>query len=104
MERIDIQGFRAARAWGSRLLLDMDAHTARLHWTDSAYHWHRNTGAELFVVLDGKVRMHWRRADGSEGFDDLVPGAAMLFDDGDEHYAQPLPEARVLVIERKDSD
>lgn len=103
MERIDVDGFRAERAWGSRLLLDMNLHTARLHWTDKPYHWHRNTGEELFVVLAGAVRMHWR-TNRSEGCEDLYPGDAMLFEDGDEHCAEPRPEARVLVIERKDSE
>lgn len=104
MEVIDTDGFHAGRAWGSRQLLALGEFDARILWTDKPYRWHANTGEELFVVLSGKVRMHLRRRDGSEYFRDLGAGNAMLFNDGDEHYAEPLPEARLLVIERKDSE
>lgn len=104
MERVDVHTFRAERAWGSRLLLDLGEHAARLHWTDAPYRWHANTGAELFVVLAGRVRMHWRDGRGCEHRQTLEVGDVMRFDEGEEHYAEPLPEARVLVIERKDSD
>lgn len=104
MERIDTRTFRAERAWGSRCLLDMGKFAARMHWTNEPYRWHANTGEELFVVLSGNVRMHVRHPDGSESFQDLAAGDAMLFADGDQHYAEPQPEARLLVIERKDSD
>lgn len=104
MERIDVQNFRAERAWGSRILMNLDEYTVRLHWTNQPYRWHANTGEELFVVLDGQVRMHLREKTGREFSEFLKPGDAMHFSAGDEHYAEPLPEARVLVIERKDSE
>ena len=104
MERIDVRQFKAASAWGSRLLMDMGEHAARIHWTDTAYRWHVNSGKELFVVLDGLVRMHLRRANGEQSFEELRTGDVMLFCQGDEHYAEPMPQARILVIERKDSD
>lgn len=104
MERIDTKTFHADRAWGSRRLLDMGEFEARMHWTDAPYRWHANRGEELFVVLSGNVRMHVRHEDGGESFQDLAAGDAMLFADGDEHYAEPRSEARLLVIERKNSD
>lgn len=84
--------------------MDIGDHAVKMHWTDAGYHWHTNTGQELFVVLDGKVRMFWRSADDAEQFRDLECGDVMLFEEGDAHRAEPLPQARVLVIERKDSD
>lgn len=103
MEFIDTHGFLPGRAWGSRLLLDLGAHSARLHWTDAAYRWHANVGDELFVVLDGRVRMHWRDGLGAEHQRLLDAGDAVRIAEGEAHYAEPLPQARVLVIERKDS-
>jgi mannose-6-phosphate isomerase-like protein (cupin superfamily) len=74
----------------------------RLHWTDEAYDWHVNDGAEAFVVLDGLVHMHYRE-DGLEKVVELGPGSIFVVEEGDEHAARPKGEARVLVIERKGS-
>jgi len=51
-----------------------------VHWSDQPYVWHVNDGQEVFVVLDGRVRMRYRK-------------------DG----AEPLGVARVLVIETEGS-
>jgi mannose-6-phosphate isomerase-like protein (cupin superfamily) len=91
--------FKADRAWGSQEVARVDAVTARLHWTDSAYPWHANDGDELFVVLQGVVDMHVRR-DGSETVVTLHPGDLFFGEDGLEHSARPRGEARVLVVER----
>lgn len=95
--------FRADRAWGSELLADFGETTARLHWTDQPYRWHVNTGCEVFVVLDGMVDMHLREG-GESRVIRLGPGQGVSVEAGDEHVAHPLGEARILVIERKDSE
>ena len=74
----------------------------RLHWTDAPYVWHVNDGTEVFVVLDGAVDMHYR-VDGAEKVRRLVVGDVCHAEPGDEHVAHPVPEARVLVVERKGS-
>lgn len=94
--------FRAERPWGSRLIGNLDGVTVKVHWTDQPYKWHVNDGKEVFVVLDGEVIMH-RRVDGRETSSRMTAGDAFYADLGCEHYAEPVGEARVLVIEREGS-
>jgi len=98
----DARRFTADRAWGARDLAEVEGATVRLHWTDRPYRWHVNDGAEVFVVLDGVVEMHWREA-GVEKSARLGPSDLFVAADGDEHVACPVGEARVLVVERKGS-
>ena len=94
--------YRADRAWGALDLAEVEGATVRLHWTDQPYKWHVNDGAEAFVVLDGIVDMHLPQA-GEEKVVRLEPGAIFIAEVGDEHLAEPVGEARILVIERKGS-
>jgi mannose-6-phosphate isomerase-like protein (cupin superfamily) len=103
MEFIEGARFVSDRAWGSRLLLDMGEHTARIHWTDAPYRWHENTGSEVFVVLDGVVEMAWRIGD-RESVRTLRAGDIAIFHAGESHVARPRGVARILVVERSDSD
>lgn len=98
----DARTFTADRPWGARDLAEIEGATVRLHWTDQPYVWHVNDGAEVFVVLDGRVEMRYREA-GEEKAVLLAPSDMFVADVGDEHVAHPIGEARVLVIERKGS-
>jgi mannose-6-phosphate isomerase-like protein (cupin superfamily) len=95
--------FTASRAWGSRLLLDLGEFHARVHWTDEPYRWHENSGEEVFLVLDGEVDMHYETAEGIQVVR-LGPGDSATVLAGERHVAHPRGAARILVIERKDSD
>ena len=78
---------------------------AKLRWINSPFRWHRNSGAELFLVIDGEVDMHVRSRPGAPA--QIVPltrGQLILIEDGEEHVAFPKGEARVLVVEQEDSD
>ncbi len=99
---IDPPEFRAGRAWGALDIAKVEGATVRLHWTDSAYRWHTNDGAEVFVVLDGEVDMHYREG-GEERVARLKAGQVFYAAEGDEHFASPVGEARVLVVEREGS-
>ena len=94
--------FRAERAWGALDLAEIDGATVRLHWTDQPYKWHANDGTEVFAVIDGEVDMHYREA-GEEKVVRLQPGSFFVAEVGDEHFAEPVGEARILVVERKGS-
>jgi mannose-6-phosphate isomerase-like protein (cupin superfamily) len=73
----------------------------KLRWIDSPFEWHRNDGAEVFVVLDGQVDMHVRRHAGDEPrVVRLGPGQLVVIEDGEEHVAHPRGEARILVVEQ----
>ena len=102
MRFIDSRTQTADRAWGALDITQIDDATVRLHWTDQPYIWHVNDGPEVFVVLDGAVDMH-HRVDGTESVHRLGPGRICLAEAGDEHVAVPVPEARILVIERRGS-
>jgi mannose-6-phosphate isomerase-like protein (cupin superfamily) len=102
MQFIDAPAFRADRAWGALDVAEIDGATVRLHWTDQPYVWHVNDGAEVFAVLDGAVDMHYKR-DGEVHVERLTPGRICFAEPGDEHVAHPAPEARILVVERKNS-
>jgi len=98
----DIDAFRSARAWGAIELAEIEGATVRLHWTDKPYVWHKNDGAEAFVVLSGQVDMRFL-ADGQERVVTLGPSDIFVSDVGDEHVAEPIGEARILVIEKRGS-
>jgi mannose-6-phosphate isomerase-like protein (cupin superfamily) len=100
---VDTREFTADRPWGSALLADFGDVAARVHSTDQPYRWHRNTGPELFLVVDGEVDMHVRH-NGAEAVIRLRAGESASFDEGDEHVAHPIGLARIVVVERKDSE
>lgn len=102
MKLIKPSDFTAARAWGSQFIVDFNNVGVRLHWTDSPYVWHKNIGDEVFVVLDGVVKMQTRRSDSIEEVY-LNVGDVLHIQEGEEHRACPIGEARILVIESTDS-
>jgi mannose-6-phosphate isomerase-like protein (cupin superfamily) len=102
MRFLDAAAYTADRPWDALDLAELDTATVRLHWTDQPYVWHVNDGPEVFVVLDGAVDMHYRE-DGVERVERLTPGRVCCVEPGDAHVAHPRPQARVLVVERKDS-
>jgi len=103
MKTFDASQFLAEQPWGSELIADFGDVTVRLHWTDQPYRWHVNTGAEVFAVLDGIVDMHVREQ-GQERIIRLSTGQGISVEAGDEHVAHPVGQARILVVERKDSE
>jgi mannose-6-phosphate isomerase-like protein (cupin superfamily) len=99
MQLIHARDFSASRAWEALNIALMDGRTSiRLHWTDQPYRWHVNDGEEVFVVLDGRVDMHYRDANGEQVMR-LEVGDIFHAGIGDEHVAHPLGTARILVIE-----
>ncbi len=102
MKIIRSKEFVATRAWGAQDIALMNGITTRLHWTDRPYQWHVNDGEEVFVVLDGQVRMHYRER-GEENSTVLNAGDIFVAQLGTEHVAHPIGEARVLVVEKEGS-
>lgn len=98
------KAFSATRAWDSTCIGELGGFIAKLHWTDDGFPWHRNDGEELLVVIDGTVDMHWRVPGEPERCARLHEGDIWYGQDGSEHRAVPVGEARVLVIERPDAD
>lgn len=102
MKVIRARDFIGKSAWDALHIERIDDATVRLHWTDKPYRWHVNDGPEVFAVLDGRVDMHVRTANGEEVLH-LEAGDIFHAETGDEHVAHPLGEVRVLVIERAGS-
>jgi mannose-6-phosphate isomerase-like protein (cupin superfamily) len=95
--------YTADRAWGAVDIERLADATVRLHWTDQPYTWHVNDGPEVFVVVDGMVDMHVRGGGGDERCFRLNKGDIFHADEGDEHKAEPVGAARILVVERAES-
>ncbi len=104
MEVIRSKEFTADKAWGARGIANMNGITTRLHWTDQPYRWHVNDGEEVFVVLDGRVEMHYRDGDGVPEVAMLEVGDIFFASAGTVHVAKPIGTARVLVVEAQDSE
>ena len=102
MQIIRAKNFTADNAWDAMTIASMQGISARLHWTDKPYHWHINEGEEVFVVLDGNVTIHYEQ-DGKQLSKLLEIGDIFHASIGTKHYADPIGEARVLVIEQQGS-
>lgn len=102
MEVIKSREFKADRAWGAKLIANMQGITTKLHWTDKPYKWHVNDGEEVFVVLYGQVEMFYRK-NGKEESVVLNTGDIFFASVGTEHVAHPVGEVRVLVVESEGS-
>jgi mannose-6-phosphate isomerase-like protein (cupin superfamily) len=103
MKVIVSKNFSPTRAWEALDIANFDGTSVRLHWTDKSYRWHINEGEEVFVVLNGVVEMHYR--DRGEVYKvRLSEGDIFFASVGTEHVAHPQGAARVLVIEKEDSD
>lgn len=100
---VKARDYTAGRPWDATLLAEFDGVTARLHWTDTPYHWHVNDGIEVFAVLDGTVDMHVRE-NGNERIIRMETGDTYVSEAGEEHMATPVGEARILVVERAGSE
>ena len=105
MQKFDVAALSGPKDWSGPTMTGIGNAVAKLRWINTPFRWHRNTGAELFLVLDGEVEMHVRS--GPEADPEVVQLAAgqlLLIEDGEEHVAYPCGEARVLVVEQEDSD
>ena len=101
MERFDAKDLIGPADWSGPTYTGFGEAAVKLRWINDSYQWHRNDGAEVFLVLDGEVDMHIRRPGVGEAVvERLGPGQMLLIEDGEEHIACPLGEARVLVVER----
>lgn len=103
MKTIISKNFTPARAWDALDIANFGGTSVRLHWTDKPYRWHINDGEEVFVVLDGVVEMQYREL-GEVQKVMLNVGDIFFASVGTEHVAHPQGAARVLVIEKEDSE
>lgn len=94
--------FTGQKAWDALEIAEIEGASVRLHWTDEPYVWHRNDGDEVFVVLEGRVVMHFKQ-DGEERQRPMTAGEFCHAGEGDQHVAHPEGPARILVIEKKGS-
>lgn len=96
--------FTSETEWGSQHIANMAGTSIKIHATSTPYHWHVNSGQEVFVVLDGEVNMHYRKENGVETQVLLTTGMIAHFEEGAEHMAHPKGLARILVMERLGSE
>ncbi|KLN62200.1 cupin [Kiloniella spongiae] len=102
MKFIETAKFIGNAAWDAMDIAQIEGATVRLHWTDEPYKWHKNDGDEVFVVLNGKVRMLYKKF--GQELEQLIDAGNIFYaGEGDEHVAHPVGIARVLVIEKAGS-
>jgi mannose-6-phosphate isomerase-like protein (cupin superfamily) len=103
MKMFDTNDLSGPLDWTGPTFTGFGETAVKLRWIKDAYQWHKNDGAEVFLVLTGTVDMHVRRDGDSEPtVERLGSGQLILIEDGEEHIAYPIGEARVLVVERID--
>jgi len=102
MKVIRSKEFKGNKAWQALDIANMQGITTRLHWTGQPYKWHVNDGEEVFVVLDGQVKMLYIKA-GLEHSVLLEVGDIFYASIGTEHVAHPQGVARILVVESEGS-
>ncbi len=103
MEVVNALSFIGKHSWDALNIAQIEGVTIRLHWTDKPYVWHKNDGDEVFVVLDGQIRMHYIHNE-TEYQKILNPGDICYLQVGEEHVAHPQGgSARILVIEKNGS-
>jgi len=102
MKIIKSKDFKVKNAWDSLEIANMNGITTKLHWTNKPYKWHVNDGEEVFVVLEGQVQMFYKE-NKKEKSSILNSGDIFYASIGTEHYAHPIGEARILVIEKEGS-
>lgn len=102
MEIIKSKEFKPNNSWDSKLISNKSGITTKLHCTDKPYKWHVNDGQEVFVILDGQVEMFYKENE-KEKSAILNVGDVFYASVGTEHYAHPIGEARILVIEKEGS-
>lgn len=102
MEIIRSKKFTASLPWGALNIANMNGITTKLHWTNEPYRWHVNEGDEVFVVLDGIVEMQYVK-EGTVHTSILNQGDIFFANEGTEHVANPLGEARILMVEPEGS-
>ena len=100
MQRFDTQDLAGPADWSGPTFTGFGEAAVKLRFVKDAFRWHRNDGAEVFMVLDGEVDMHVRRPGEEASVEHLRAGQMLLIEDGEEHIAYPRGEARVLVVER----
>lgn len=99
MQIIKTSSFTGDYAWHALDIAEMSNVSIKLHWTDQPYIWHKNDGDEVFVVLSGRVVMHYRESDIEKQIE-LNTGDICYLKEGCEHVAYPKGIARILVIEK----
>ena len=105
MQKFDAAELTGPIDWSGPTMTGIGNAVAKLRWINTPFRWHRNTGGELFLVLDGAVDMHVRHGPGAKPeVVALSAGQMVLIEDGEEHVAYPRGEARVLVVEQEDSE
>ena len=102
MKVIKPETYTGSRPWDALPIDDIENASIKLHWTSTPYQWHVNDGSEVFVVLRGQAEMRTRQNSKIVSYQ-LNEGDIFHAEEGDEHVAHPVGEARVLVIERKGS-
>jgi len=83
------------RPWHPRILAELNGQQVKVARLEGRFDWHSHAGEdELFLVLEGRLAMHYR-----DRTDELGPGQLCVVPRGVEHCPEGLPSAGVLLFE-----
>ena len=90
---------RIAEPWSPRIVGELNGQQVKLARLEGEFVWHHHAGEdELFLVLEGRLDLHLREADG-ERVVSLGPGQFAIVPRGVEHKPVARPTAGVLLFE-----
>ena len=102
MDIIRSKNFTGKKAWDALDIAIIEGASIRLYWTDQPYIWHINDGSEVFVAIDGCMKMYYKENQSVKNIT-LYEGDIFYATIGTEHVAHPQGIARILVIEKAGS-
>ena len=88
------------RPWTPHIVGELNGQHVKLAKLDGAFEWHHHDHEdELFLVLDGKLRMEVRGGAGEESAVDLTRGQIYIVPAGVEHRPVAEPTCSILLFE-----
>lgn len=86
--------------WRPRLVGTLNGHAVKLARLKGAFIWHSHVDEdELFLVLEGRLRIEFRDAGGKEWSHELDPGDMLIVPRGQEHRPVADGEVSLLLFE-----
>jgi mannose-6-phosphate isomerase-like protein (cupin superfamily) len=86
--------------WSPKIVGELNAQHVKLAKFQGEFVWHHHEMEdELFLVIHGGFRMHYRDGEGRERFIDLTEGEFLIVPRGVEHRPAAAEEVHVLLFE-----
>ena len=86
--------------WSPRILAELNGQHVKIAKIMGSFDWHHHEHEdELFLIIDGHLRMELKAADGTESSVELKPGEIFVVPRGVEHRPVAEEETQILMFE-----